>query len=103
MSFFQMLNNIIAKKQQTRQQTLQAQPRKRYTGMSKRPVVTQESPQPNGGTAAKKTPGLLEDAGIYFQIIKGDVKSVLRMDEENRRKKETYSDFMEQHFGVKKK
>lgn len=106
MSFFQLVNGILSKRNpQQPREAPQPPARKRYTGMSKRPTITQEvKDQPNGGTAAKgKIPGLLQDAGIYIQIIKGDIKGVFRVDEESKKKKEIHDDFMEHHFGVKKK
>ena len=34
----------------------------------------------------------------YISIVIGDIKSFLRIDDKSRKEKETYNDFMEQHF-----
>lgn len=83
------------------------QKRTKYTGMSEKSSITNIIRKPvaqeNNGHDTKKTGGLLQGVGLYFSIVKGDIKHVMRMDEETKSKEETYNDFMEAHFGKVKK
>jgi hypothetical protein len=42
--------------------------------------------------------GMIAPVQPYFSIIIHDIKSFLRIDEETRKERESYNDFMEEHF-----
>jgi len=76
--------------------------------MSQRPTLSSDLKKVIPGTpkkqqepkAAKKA-GLLTPMQPYFAIIREDIKRLLKIDVKSREDKETYRDFMEEHFGKK--
>jgi len=86
----------------------QAKPSTRFVGMSQKPTISGDvakilpsgKPKQPEKKVARKA-GLLTPMQPYIAIITDDIKRLLRIDVESRRKKEEYRDFMEQHFGKK--
>lgn len=76
-------------------------PSLKFAGMSnagilpkfqKKPVKEEQKP-----SAPKRN--IFQPILPYLAVIREDVKRLLRIDEEHRRQRELYNDFMEQHFG----
>jgi len=61
-------------------------------GVSTRPA------KPEPSKVVSKGRGLLAPMQPYVRIVIEDIKRLLRVDEKARKDRETYNDFMEEHF-----
>lgn len=79
----------------------------KFVGMSQKTIIpkfsgnTEQPKQPDKKTKVARGGGVIAPVQPYLAIIRDDIKRLLRVDEESRRKKEEYRDFMEEHFGRK--
>lgn len=83
----------------------------KFIGMSQKPTIAGDLAKvlPTQKPVPKKEPkpkgagkvGLLSPLHPYIAVVTDDIKGLLRIDEESRRKREIYNDFMEEHFKKK--
>jgi hypothetical protein len=79
----------------------------KFVGMSQTSVISKVTGKVSPAEHTKPEQKVAKGGGVitpvqpYVAIIKDDIKRLLRIDVESRKKREEYKDFMEQHFGRK--
>lgn len=76
-------------------------PSLKFAGMSNTGILQkiQKKPEKNVSEPVAKKRNIFQPIYPYLAVIRDDIKRLLRIDEKSRQNRETYRDFMEQHFG----
>lgn len=80
----------------------------KFVGMSQKTILptalagkSAPDKQPAKKQKVAERRGIIAPMQPYVAIVAEDIKRLLRIDVESRKKKEEYKDFMEEHFGRK--